>query len=149
MGIPTGIASIYTFDHANLWGNFSYRIVQDFFDFKPASVINLPLPPISVLTQIRPLNEFLLNLYSAFNVTTFFASVDTTPMIDGQSLSNNPDALMYKIWRQVNHYGYRTSNIRAGWIEWRDVPYRGQNRPGITMPICSIKWRLIFTSIAE
>jgi len=116
------LTSTYTFDHQNLWGNFAYKNVAEFVEqYYPATSQNIG--SMSVLIQPRQDNEILLNLYSAFNTPAFLTLIDVGPLIDGESITENPNALMYTIIRPMNHYGYRSSDIRAGWIEWRDVPF--------------------------
>ncbi len=116
------LTSTYTFDHQNLWGNFTYKNVAEYVEqYYPSTSHNMG--SMSVLIQPRPDNELLINLYSAFNTAAFLALIDVGPLIDGESITENPNALMYTIIRPMNHYGYRSSDVRAGWIEWRDVPF--------------------------
>jgi hypothetical protein len=81
-------------------------------------------PPGSTLTvnRVMPI-EFTIDLYDLFNTDRFFFLIDTGPKIGNTVLFPNPDALMAMIDIAMSHYGYRTSEIRAGFDVWRDVPY--------------------------
>jgi hypothetical protein len=120
------LTSTYVFDQTDLRGNFKFTNVGS-LGFYSLSWTWANLSPGSTLTALRPNQEIDIDLYALFNRSDFFWLIDTMPSINGMSLNNNPDSLMVLISLGMYHYGYRTSDVRAGWDMWRHLPYYNQD----------------------
>ena len=116
-----GLTSTYVFDQTDLRGNFSYTNIA-LLDVKfSESASNAGST--SMLVVARERRELLIDLYDRFNQMDFFYLIDIGPEINGISTTANAGALMFLISSRMKHYGYRSSDIRAGWMEWRYIPY--------------------------
>lgn len=118
--------STYVFSQSNLRGNFMFANLCLLFD-DPFSWTVSTTNSSSVLTVTRATEEFLINLYERFNRPDFLYLLDIAPEIGGVSMNANAGALMVLISTAMSHYAYRTSDIRAGWNEWRYVPYHDKD----------------------
>ncbi len=121
------LTSTYVFDQTDLRGNFTFTNVAQLFATFSESESNSGST--STLFVAREAREFLIDLYSRFNSADFLFLIDIAPEIGGVSTNANGGALMVLISSAMVHFGYRSSDIRAGWMEWRYVPYYGKG-PG-------------------
>src|SRR5712691_6808475 len=122
-----GLTSWYVFDHTDLRGNFTFTNVPTFGPTFYEDETNLGST--STLFVSREDREISIDLYDLFNSGNFLSLIDIKPLINGVSSDNNEDALMVLISNGMKHYGYRNSDIRSGWMQWRYIPYHDK-QPG-------------------
>jgi hypothetical protein len=121
------LVSTYVFDQSDLRGNFTFNNAALLFTSFAETTSSTDSS--SVLTVNRENGELLVDLYIRFNQTDFLSLIDIAPLISGPlggeqyGPQANPEALLYLVSYPLDIYAYRTSDIRAGWDQWRFIPY--------------------------
>jgi hypothetical protein len=125
IGVIMAEISTYVFNQTDLRGNFSFTNMAQLFTTFGETAQNTSSG--STLTVSRESREVLIDLYDTFNRSDFLFLIDIAPVINGVTVNPNPGALMVLISSSMSHFGYRTSDIRAGWDQWRHVPYHDKD----------------------